>query len=147
MCLLTLANSPQIAKKDIKVYKLVLINYGQPNKVNAWSRPFEYNKHVLYQQELLSTKKPDSFYDKKAGAEFGLNGESAYEITVISLNINFISNGFHSASSRERFPLIGKHPKVGRLEAIKEFKIPAGSQYYKDGTGLLVSNQIIYIGD
>ena len=146
MCLLTLATSPRITKEDITVYKLVeIVRHSELQSVNATMFPFTYEKDVLYQQQLVSSKKPSYFFDSKAGVEFGVNNlsdrEGAYEEKVISLNINFIHDGFHSALNRERFA----EPRRG--EAIKEFKIPAGSQYYRDGSGLLVSNQIIYIGD
>lgn len=67
-----------------------------------------------------------------------------YRNKLIKNNSKDIKIGFHAALSLKRAI---KYGTFFGYEGIYKFKIPAGSQYFKDSTGLIVANQMMLVSE
>jgi hypothetical protein len=132
MCLITQQEKPFIARKPLIVYKFVRIN--QFGFLKGLFYPFSYQLNTTY--ETLITQGHDiyGFFDLIASEKY--NNRTGKKL------ISYES-GFHTISEF-RLKKMDK-PKLTEPEKIVlvECTIPKGSTYYRDKTGLLVSNQII----
>lgn len=126
MCLITDQLTPLLAEKDMTVYKALSYSMLSPYE---W---FEYELGKLYETKLGESQNKHS-YDwemtdaiiDKYGIDWKLNNK------VIA-----IGPGFHSVLTPERLK-----EEINKL--IVECTVPAGSQYYLDLSGCIVSNKII----
>jgi hypothetical protein len=124
MCLLTRQKKPIILKKDKIVYKVLR------NNMTAIYQDFSYSFNKLYKTNIRESS-DDSAFDELS--------HDKYKSSVYLLKPGIISigEGFHAFTSIERIEKsVNYHP-------IFKCTFPAGSEYYRDVTGLCVSNQII----
>jgi len=137
MCLITEQKKPKVADKDIVCYKAGGYN-KQKNIFWGIYYCFEYELSKLYKTKLKEST--DCFYyDSEAIEQYGLNPfhfRPGKLMEELKKRYNIIGSGFHSAESLDRLKREGRSEKAKCI-------IPKGSLYYKDKTGLLVSNQII----
>lgn len=129
MCLHTKQLKPFTAKKDIHVFKLVCKLLFSDDFRSPF-QSFIYTVNEFNRTELLFSKSVSSF-DPIATSD---------RDSMASNGIKFItiSSGFHAISTKLRV----KTTNISELTLIDAI-IPKGSLYYKDNTGLIVSNQII----
>jgi hypothetical protein len=129
MCLITTQKRAKTADKDMTVYKC-LVPSG--DKLKAVYRYFFYEYGVLYTTKIKKGNDWCCFDDKDRtwlDENFPL-WQNGKKTDLISLG-----EGFHSAKTRKRLKDNG--------EDIFRCTIPAGSKYYEDATGLIISNQLI----
>ena len=129
MCLVTEQKKPIITKKDMIVWKVVVMRNGKANS------PFNscvWRKNVLRKVKFKITDE-EMYTDGTARIEY----ESLYnENKTIS-----IRRGFHFCFTKKR---CSSMMRWGNKMEVK-FLIPAGSEIYKDKTGLGVTNQIMML--
>lgn len=142
MCLIiSKYNTGRTAKTDITVYKVL-------NKTaKAIHRNYQYSLGKLNKTDIKNNGIGQAadhiacdYYDKKFNSE----GWAFILLKNSHLNTKALGSGFHACETYERAKLyledsIHLFPIVG----IYECTIPAGSKYYKDGSGLIVSSQLI----
>lgn len=130
MCLITVQKKPLEAEKDIIVYKEVN-KQKEKNIYESIYNDFIWKPNKLYKTDLKKDSKL-TYYDDKSMRHY---------ISIPKNLLTSISEGFHSMNKSR---CIGemKNIKVKTLPFI-ECKIPKGSLYYKDATGLYASNQLI----
>lgn len=124
MCLVTHQTEPLIAQKDIRAYKLFRKDLSSPHQ------GFQYERGKLYKTEF-TFEVPGRW-----NGEFHYYDHEAinyYEMIDPQLSIE---KGFHGAINISR---LGLKPH----QIIIKYIIPKGSKYYLDGTGLIVSDQIL----
>lgn len=163
MCLITEQRKPFIASRDITVYKEMNIA-SKILKPGFWPCSFVYEYGILYQTEILKSELI-MYHDQLVVDFYGfkleqqkpftgkLSGKIVKRITTVRERYAFYKDikiacerkilfsygaGFHSMS-RARL----KNCKLNTEQIITECTIPKGSLYYRDKTGLIVSNQII----
>jgi hypothetical protein len=139
MCLITLQQTPSIAEEDITVYKIL----HRKSKSTAYQY-FEYEVGKLYLTEIEIVQKHEKWLAFDKIALKWLDSISPNWSRRKPSNLICIEKGFHSAMNSER--LTDKNDKKDNIIynfILWEFIIPKGSEYYVDGTGLCVSNQII----
>jgi len=131
MCLITDIKTEFIAEEDMTVYKM-LRETENPSIVSSIFQSFYYDLDRLYTTEI---KKSKDFcpYDEK-DVEY-LKSKYSFDWTLSINELMSIGQGFHSALDKKRF-MDDSHP-------VFECTIPKGSIFYKNATGLIVSNQII----
>ena len=154
MCLLTNQLKPHIAKKDITVYKTLAKTYSDVLCKHIYISPYknmEYVPGVLYKTRIKITKlindvSPAISFDHRTLNSYYMHvcsiGENPLIATKLLLKCNrtrSIDTGFHATTSPERF----KNGLEKQHENIYLFIIPKDAQYYKDNTGLIVSNEIM----
>lgn len=130
---------PQIAERDLKVYKgcLVAEDYWSGRKkivgVRSIYQFFIYVLDRLYEVELRTTLS-DMSSDET---------ELDYTNSIGIGEARFVTTGFHALTTPDKERLIkGEKPDV----QICEFIIPKGAEYYQNPVGNIVSNQIIFKG-
>lgn len=155
MCLATDQKEPKIAEQDITVYKLLskrnsLVDEKQINTYTSPYQGFQYLFNYPYKTRIEESTEDTAVFDDKAEVWARnkvvehypeLRDERLYRILERGFRRGLLksySNGFHSARSTKRLGTVYHHDQV-----YVECTIPAGSEYYEDGTDLLVSNQII----
>lgn len=124
MCLLTRQKKPIILKEDKIVYKLLRASR------TAIYQDFSYDLNKLYKTDICESS-DISAYDEIAMKRYKFN------FYGLKPGVISISEGFHAFTSIERIK------KNFVPYSIFKCTIPAGSEFYKDATGLCVSNQII----
>jgi len=147
MCLIVLKGTKvQIAEEDIICYKRVAITSEEFLTVYSLYHSFVYEVGKLYTQPLKINEdvKDPMFADEGAQGFCAINLRINYE-ELLSIPIftwfasyglpyvDIYSVGFHSYERKN---------EKGRRTNVKCI-IPKGSEYVKDGSGLIVSNQII----
>lgn len=137
MCLITRQKKAKIAKEDITCYKLVN-STSSTKKVCADNYDFEYTLGKLYQTEMVVNNIPQCYADDLVAEYYKFK---PYTMDRVTKNLIHVHEGFHSAISIQRFKDADYYICFNRI--CVECTIPKGSKYYKDGTGLLVSNKII----
>jgi len=134
MCLITTQKKPLIAKKDITVYKLLDPNYKSPYTY------YQYKPGKLVKAKIKDSHEWcgfDSIDQAWLDEHYPTWFESARDHKPLK-SLKCIGSGLHSAATEDR--LYGTKAKG---EMIVKCTIPKGSEYYKDATGLRVSNQLI----
>ena len=137
MCLITTQKIPFIADKDIVCYKALSEVGGLLWAIHRDS--FSYNLGVLYETKILKAAEYDRRFvfdveDNKALERDGLSVQDRIS-RMDELGYVSYGPGFHSAQEPERF--VKNDPND-----IYECIIPAGSEYYVNPSGLMVSNKI-----
>lgn len=143
MCLVTEQKEPKILGEDLIVYKIVDEFYYSPffgkifyrknclkkAKIEIWEKGEQIHRAIVY-GDLLALET----YDDK--------------LTKNPENYIIIDQGFHSMKTKTRaqITLDGLSTSF-KSRKIVQFLIPAGSEYYEDSTGLIVSNQIMRTHD
>lgn len=133
MCLITLQKKPLEAEKDIIVYKEV-DKQIEENIYESIYNDFIWELNKLYKTDLKKSKDL-TCYDNISMVYY-ISNHGNDELTSIS-------EGFHSMN-KSRCIREMKNIK-DKIISFIECKIPKGSLYYKDGTGLCVSNQLIVL--
>ena len=145
MCLITKQSKPEILKEDLTVYKSIIIE--NVNTVQAGMRYFFYEKNKVYETKILTDEIDITPFDRQvrdAYTDLYSDGEflSYTNVTNKKLlkkhSLKSFGQGFHSSISADRFD--------SRFFTVAEFVIPAGSEVYRDETGLIVSNKIMFTG-
>jgi hypothetical protein len=159
MCLVTTQKEALIAEQDITVYKLLKVreyneDYESPRiEYLAPYWDFHYNLGELYKTTIEEI--PEEYYgDKCAFDKFDSNvlcnlfkdsegnpnwNPSWYTGKEPATDVKYFGAGYHACTTVER--LTG--PDYYGESKIFECTIPAGSEYYLNPSGLIVSNQII----
>lgn len=134
MCLVTTQKKQYYTKKDMVVYKEV--RFYDDNVVKSPYEYFFYEIGKLYETKF-SFLNYGYCYDVIAEYDFD-------EIRINRIPFKIIAEGFHSFSNIDRIPLhLKMPPALDYPVRLYECVIPKGSQYFKDRTGLIVSNKII----
>ena len=128
---------PLTADIDLTVYKNGAFNYKEEEEdenkptsnFRSRYRGKVYTPDVVYIVEMKLTE-DTSVSDTE---------EDNYRQTIPSGQRLYIGQGFHSYDTIDRARARGVHWKT-----IAEFIIPKGSLYYLNGSGNIVSNQIIF---
>ena len=149
MSLITRSNCVDIVEENIKVYKYVRIIDGN---YHSEFNGFCYKQGVIYETKLktseLSLFSSIEMFDEVVIKKYIPDGIKQGSIELqeyIMNNYKCINEGFHSSFSKERLKNRLKDIlKLRKDFEIREFIIPRGSEYYKDETGLLVSNRILW---
>ena len=147
MCLITKQLKPEILKEDLTVYKEVKTFKleRELEQVRAMLYHFTYHKDKVY-YTVLEDAISITPYDPKVSITYGdfmkdLMDARCYGHNIPNVlkahNIKVIGQGFHSANHPDR---------VRPATYTGQFIIPAGSEIYRDETGLLVSNKIMFTG-
>ena len=158
MCLITAQKEAMIAQEDITVYKLFNTDKNEKGEKIYYS-PFWFTYYQL--NELYTTTIKDvpeeDFHDKCA---FDSPDQKKLDETFRDqydrpnwnpiwytgeerADIRYIGEGFHSINTKERAISTINDSYIHRV--ILECTIPAGSEYYLNPSGLIVSNQIIVL--
>jgi hypothetical protein len=132
MCLITTQSEPEILEEDLIVYKILDI------MLRAKHVYFMYSIGKLYKTKIEETD-DIKFYDMFARfhvIEIGPMEEdydrAGLKVVIDKYNLKCYGPGFHSFETIDRDNGINV-----------ECTIPKGSEVYRDGSGLLISNQII----
>ena len=146
MCLATTQPGPLYAIENISVYKVITKRFHRDylnqiiddNKIElvAPYLGFKYEQGVLYETKILETDE-EQMYDYIAIRDF-------QRIKSQDIPYKIIAEGFHSIYNIHRnlmspFELFGLYGPNGLFRCM----VPKGAEYYKDNTGLMVSNKII----
>lgn len=134
MCLITVQKKPLEAKKDIIVYKEVSKQKGK-NIYESIYNNFIWELNKLYKTDL----KKDSrliYYDEESMIHY---------VSIPDNLLTSISEGFHSMDKNRARETTSYNEAYDFDSVVIECKIPKGSLYYKDETGLYVSNQLIVL--
>jgi hypothetical protein len=141
MCLITEQKKAKIANEDIVCYKTM--DVSSEGVLYSPYMGFNYELNKVYKERLCFSHTGCSFDDltdeKYKGPEYykfyADCGDAS--IALKKLGLIEIGEGFHAALTKKRLSI----KKIGKK--IFQCKIPKGSRYYTDATGLIVSNQII----
>ena len=158
MCLVTAQKEAMIAEQDITVYKLLKVR--EYNKDNESPRidyyapywDFHYNLGELYKTTIEEIPEDhygdkcafdesdrlvldDLFKDSDGRANWS---PSRYSGKEPATDVKYFGAGYHACTTVERLTA----DYYGETK-IFECTIPAGSEYYLNPSGLIVSNQII----
>lgn len=122
-------DNPEIAKKNIKVYKIGRLFRG--NFIPNYMKDFRY--------------KPSKIYSTKFSYEYFFatdcdDIEERYLSTLV--DAQFVTEGFHAFTTLKRV----KDASKGRYIPVDigVFIIPKGAQYYRNPARCIVSNSIIF---
>lgn len=130
----------QVADKDFKVYKIVLDASKQSCK--SIVKGFNYTANTLYAIPTIESEVIDPYYGK-------IKIEKAYHSYT---GIHFICDSsyhIHAGITKCKDLLFGKRKVCIPFENegyIATFVIPAGSTYFINEDGVIISNNIRYTG-
>lgn len=134
MCLIIEKNVQfLIAEEDIVVYKVLDRTRHSP------IYRFLYKKDELYTTAIQGSGcfgVPDEYCDKYLRKNYGEDFKSRKDLKSLG-------QGFHSCYTLDRARILSRDWYIIDRYGIYEAIIPKGSEYYKDETDLVVSNQII----
>ena len=151
MCLITKQSKPTILTEDMVVYKSLYIKttyflnlkfkFLQKQKILSIYYKNIWKLHCLYKTNITETYSSDElrFYDICAYDTYINNICTINQLPQLIYNgtLHSYSTGFHTADTAERAKEIGY--------SVFKCIIPAGSEIYKDDSGLIVSNQLILV--
>lgn len=137
MCLITKQQKPFIAKRDMVVYKeLSWVNHEIARSIYEY---FSYEIGKLYKTKIKALSYTDNWasYDDKDSQYLDkyFDGWFTEKKVRVKNKLKCFGQGFHSVNKPSRF--------VDVDYTIYECTIPKGSEYYREPTGCIVSNQII----
>lgn len=153
MCLITAQKEAMIAEQDITVYKLFNVELT-PEGEKTYTSPFQYTGYrlnELYKTTIEDTD-DDAAFDEidrnKLNEVFRdshdrPNWHPYWYTGSEPADVKRIGQGFHAMITLERAIPVLKEWDHSRK--IVECTIPAGSEYYLNPSGLIVSNQIIVL--
>jgi len=127
MCLVTRQKKALVAKKDIIVYKAVNRKLGSA----FYTSGIVYDVGSYHESEIVVEKEFKSFFDNTV--------EDSYP-DKFAKDLTHISKGLHSMTGK-RFGAFSK--KYPNYYLFIQCTIPMGAEYYKDNTGLYVSDKLI----
>lgn len=135
MCLITTQKVAKVAEKDIIVYKEM--NKISDTTCTSGYQGYLYTLGILNKTEIKDVESnnwtcADSVDSKYLNKTYGNDWNKRRPA-----ELRCIGQGYHSFKTLERMD------QGVYLDDRYECAIPAGSEYYEDATGLLVSNQII----
>ena len=140
MCLITPNKEPKIAKKDIKVYKILT------NDLNAPFHTFQYEIGKLNRVEIAESNK---WYSTNRIDNKWLNDNYPSWQNEDNTNLICLGQGFHCAKGIK----IAKEMFASYLffdfnnpSSLFVCTIPKGSEYYDSPFGYLVSNSLVING-
>ena len=131
MCLITEQKEPFIADEDIVIWKSVHINNDIIYPLYRASSKFTYKLGKLHETEMVANNIGADFFDHNVCRKYNLFG-SVSEIQIKMSELTNVHEGFHACLFCDRDDNIN-------IKGI----IPKEALYYKDATGLVVSNKII----
>lgn len=153
MCLITKQSEPEITTEEMQTVKIVSINPSLPGYAIASYNWFEYILNKPYRTEIKISKEPKPFnilvqdYYKYNKSYQRIVGQSGVTAIMDEEPLFAYGNGFHSIikdSDQHRFIKERiEHGIIPSFHTVVICTIPAGSEIYKDATGLIVSNNII----
>ena len=124
MCLIT-KEAPQTAEKDLIVYKVLRLNMTSQYHTKTWELG------VMY-EEIIKESKSNACYD----IEDELKTSLEYGWIYSSGEVKSYGQGFHFAFKEGRL-----HPQKGEIKV--ECTIPKGATYYRNPSGLGITNKIV----
>lgn len=137
MCLITTQAKPTIAEQDIIVYKALQNINDELHPPYYGVGSFHYKINKTYATTIMEDKDDRCCYDDLDQVYLNNNHEGWQ--CGGAPGLFYYGKGYHSANTIER---LDKEPMYNIYECI----IPAGSEYYSNPTGLMVSNKIIVTG-
>lgn len=139
MCLLFHKNNRiRVATKDIVVYKLIQHNVGF-NGISFLSSPFmgmKWSLNELHETEITILPEVSSSFDNYDR----INAEKKWG----KENIWSAKKGFHSSKTKKR---ISEYASIYGNTRVNKAIIPKGAKYITGIDGLMVSDQLILIGE
>jgi len=140
MCLITTQKKAVITTRKMTVYKFMEVRNGIVYSLHYSAHQWELGK--LYKTVI----KDDVDWCAADGIDMSWLDENHYGWRcnkAIQKKLKCIGAGFHAIATKKR--LLESMHDGGCYEEASIYKctIPAGSEIYKDATGLIVSNQII----
>lgn len=130
MCLITEQQEPLVAKRKIPIVKELTHSRRSPYADN----PIVYEPNVLYSVKMEKTDDPSPF--DGIDQDYWMNKfRDAWNMNSLPNGVVSIGPGFHCAKPNRLL-----NP---RYYNVFKGEIPKGSLYYRNPTGLYVSNQII----
>lgn len=134
MCLIIEKDvKPSIAEEDIVVYKVLTPSRNAP----IYNFPYERDKlytTVIQESEYFDV--PDRDCSEYLKENYGEDFKKRKDLKSLG-------QGFHSCYTLDRAKILSRSWSILRRYRIYKAIIPKGSEYYKGGTDLVVSNQII----
>lgn len=134
MCLITTQAKREVAKKDLIVYKAVILSDTDLTAVSPMNE-FLWDKGQLYKTRI---KKSVVIRGFSIAQYLDDTAFRAYEKERTKV-LYTISEGFHAATTARRLTNFCINDNF----TIKRFIIPKGSTIYRDCTGLIVSNKMM----
>lgn len=123
---------PKTAETDIEVFKIC--NKFNEDIATSLFQDYPYRKDKKHETDF-------TYADPRY--EGGLDAKEAKYYSSLEGEAECVKNGFHALNTLDK----DRISKLGCLEYeswICSFIIPKGSKYYKNPTGCIVSNQIIF---
>jgi hypothetical protein len=136
MCLVTFQKEPFIAQKDMIVFKTVRIMNGKLIP-SIFTDFWQYVIGALNETKIERIYKNISFADNIASKYFKEKYKIPSTSDILLLGAWAIGPGFHS------YKHIARDTYLYGNQTLVKCTIPAGSEYFEDPTGLVVSNKII----
>ncbi len=132
MCLITNWKRPRTAKRDIIVYKRLERSKIDEEKLISiwWGTYYKIGEH--YKVDMVANNEPYTVFDWDA--------MNAYPDWMVEPSIyTHVHAGYHS--------MMEKHRSLpdSEQEVMVRCVVPKGANYFKDNTGLIVSNEIIIL--
>jgi hypothetical protein len=126
---------PKKLKEDMSVYKI--LDRGDSALWSSYQW-FKYIPNMVYTTEIKKSDEgvPFDYLDKELYNVLDLS--FSHGVTTLPDHLVFITEGFHSCLNSIR---LVSH--TNRISSIYKCIIPKGSIIYINGTGCIVSNQII----
>ena len=132
MCLITEQTKPEILKKDLIVYKLLY-----PNHL-SYFRKFFWEKGKMKRQKM-DPKIINTLLPFFLGAYNFCDNISQRMYERLG-RLTCITYGFHAFVTKKRAGMLYTYGTE-----IHKFLIPAGAQVFRDKTGLIVSNKMMFV--
>lgn len=146
MCLVTFQKKPFITKKDLKTWKIIKNENGNLKSGFHHQNPFYYELNKLYQTPIKTAASFDGKYNL---SKFDDLEDVYFEELKIKFGSGYFNKfiisygeGFHSLTKIRALNFKFSNNWIQRY-IIVECIIPKGSEYYRSGNGLLISNAII----
>lgn len=131
MCLVTKQKTPETTKKDLVVYKIVK-TYDNEKTVSS--------PHYSCRWEPMIIKQIDLSYERNKRwdncEKFDGDVSSSYSLEEKEGTFTEVSIGLHAATTKTRLK--------SKYYMVRRFLIPAGSLVFRDKSGLIVSNKMMY---
>ena len=131
MCLITEQTKPEILKEDLIVYKILY--YGNL----SYFRKFVWEKGKMERQKM--DPKIINTSDHYNG-KYTFCDDISQAVYDNGNKYTCISYGFHAFVTKKRAGMLYTYGTE-----IHKFLIPAGAQVFRDKTGLIVSNKMMFV--
>jgi hypothetical protein len=152
MCLITAQKQALIAQDDFIVYKYLRV-IGEGTLVKTYRAPYHYMEYTLGQLYTTTIGEISDDCDKVAFDHVDTmvinnlfkdsKGETNWSPSWYSgdepADVKFFGAGFHAMTTLERAEKVSSIECYGLFECT----VPAGSEYYLNPSGLIISDKII----